>query len=197
MEIRSLPQGPESINDFQTEAMAITEVVKIGIKEQDNFDGIVVDCCADPGVYYLKRILRIPVAGPCESSLAIASMVSSKIGIVTIGNKAVKVLEEKVALLNYKDKVIYIGSIPLGVAELDNDMTVTKKMIKDQIAVATSKGATLVVLGCTGFSGLAKDLQDETGVPIVDPIQASIKILEDLIEMRMFNLSNESRVKTE
>lgn len=193
IDVKSLSQGPESIEDFQSESMAITEIVKIAIDHSNEYDGIVIDCCADPAVDLLKRILKIPVVGPCESSLIIASMISKKIGIITPGNKATStlLLEERVTHLNFKDKVIYIGAIPLGVVNLDKDIETTKKLIMDEISNAKNKGAEIILLGCTGFSGLAKHLQNKTGMPVIDPLEAAIKIVEDMIEMRIFNYKSE------
>jgi allantoin racemase len=44
-------------------------------------------------------------------------------------------------------------------------------------------GAELIVMGCSGFSGLRKDLEKQLGVPVIDPVVAGVHVCATLAHM--------------
>lgn len=187
IDVISLPEGPLSVETPESEAQVIPLVTKIAIEYQRNYDAIVVNCCLDPAVDLLKGIIKIPVVGPCEASLALASTIGKKIGIVTVSNKAIWMIEDRVEELAFRDKVVHISGIPLGVLDLDENIERTKSLVVEEAKKAIKSGSEVIVLGCTGLAGLAKEVQDIIGVPVIDPTGAAIKIAESLVRLKLYN----------
>ncbi|MEM3832488.1 MAG: aspartate/glutamate racemase family protein [Thermoprotei archaeon] len=187
IDVVSLPEGPLSVETPENEAQIIPLVIKTAIEYYKKYDAIVVNCYLDPAVDLLKGIIRIPVVGPCEASLALASMIGKKIGIVTVSNKAIWMIEDRVEELAFKDKVIHISGIPLGVLSLDEDIKRTKALVIEETKNAIKNGAEVIVLGCTGLTGLAKEIQNIVGIPVIDPTGAAIKVAEGLVKLNLYN----------
>ncbi len=146
-----------------------------------------MNCFLDPAVDLLKGILKKPVVGSCEASLALAGLLSRKIAIVTVGNNALWMIEERVRALGYGEYLVSLKGIDLTVLQLDEDLEKTKAAVIEKAREVVSEGAEVVVLGCTGLSGLAKDVQEIVGKPVVDPSGAALKTAEAMIKLRMFN----------
>ncbi len=195
VDVVSLPQGPPSVETPEAHAEVIPLVVKRVLEFKDKYDGFIVNCFLDPGVNLLKGLIEKPVVGPCEASTALASMVSSKIGIVTVGNEALWMIEEHVRELGFGDKLIALEGIDLGVLDIDKDIELTVKKLVEASRRALEKGAEIIVLGCTGLAGLAEKVEREISVPVVDPSGAAIKVLEALVKLRIRNPKATARRK--
>ncbi len=195
VDVVSLPQGPASIETPEAHAEVIPLVVKRVLEFKDKYDGFIVNCFLDPGVDLLKGIVEKPVVGPCEASMKLASMVSDKIGIVTVGNEALWMIEEHVRELGSRDKLIALEGIELGVLDIDKDVEFTVKKLVDASRRAVEKGAEVIVLGCTGLAGLAEKVEKEVGVPVIDPSGAAIKVLEALVRLGVRNPRATARKK--
>ncbi len=195
VDVVSLPQGPPSVETPEAHAEVIPLVVKRVLEFKDKYDGFIVNCFLDPGVNLLKGLIEKPVVGPCEASMALASMVSSKIGIVTVGNEALWMIEEHVRELGFGDKLIALEGIDLGVLDIDKDIELTVKKLVEASRRALEKGAEIIVLGCTGLAGLAEKVEREISVPVVDPSGAAIKVLEALVKLRIRNPKATARRK--
>ena len=195
VDVVSLPQGPPSVETPEAHAEVIPLVVKRVLEFKDKYDGFIVNCFLDPGVNLLKGLIEKPVVGPCEASMALASMVSSKIGIVTVGNEALWMIEEHVRELGFGDKLVALEGIDLGVLDIDKDIELTVKKLVEASRRALEKGAEVIVLGCTGLAGLAEKVEREISVPVVDPSGAAIKVLEALVKLRIRNPKATARRK--
>ena len=183
IEVVSLPQGPPSVETPEAHAEVIWPVVKRVLEFKDKYDGFIVNCFLDPGVSLLKGIVEKPVVGPCEASMALASTLTNKIGIVTVGGEALWMIEDHVREIGYGDKLVALEGVDLGVLDIDKDRELTVKKLVEKSKIALEKGAEIIVLGCTGLAGLAKRVEEEIGVPVIDPAGAALKVLEGLIRL--------------
>jgi len=96
VDVVSLDKGPGSIETREDEAEALPEIIKKAKELHKKYDGIVVNCCLDVGVDVIRSIIATPVIGPCEASLALASVLGRKIGIVSVSKTAIELFEELV-----------------------------------------------------------------------------------------------------
>jgi allantoin racemase len=68
--------------------------------------------------------------------------------------------------------------------DFHKDVEETKRRLIRAAKNAVDKGAEVLILGCTVLFGFYKDLEKEVGVPVVDPIIASLKYAEFLVELK-------------
>ncbi len=184
VDVVSLPEGPPSVETPEAHAEVIPLAVKRVLEFKDEYDGFIVNCFLDPGVDLLKGLLDKPVVGPCEASLALASLTASKIGIVTAGMEGLWMIEDRVRVIGFIDRVVAIEGTRVGVLDIDKDRERTIRELVEASRRALEKGARIIVLGCTGFAGLAEELSRRIGVPVVDPAGTAIKALEALIRLK-------------
>ncbi len=187
VDVVSLPRGPSSVESPKAHAEVIPLVVERALELHRGYDAIVVNCFLDPAVDLLKGILKIPVVGPCEASLALASVLSRKIAIVTVGNEALWMIEERVRTLGYSSYLVSLKSIELTVLQLDENPEKTKSAVVKKAEEAVNEGAEVIVLGCTGLSGLAKTVQEAINRPVIDPSGAALKIAEAMVKLGIFS----------
>jgi allantoin racemase len=73
----------------------------------------------------------------------------------------------------------------LGVLDYHADEEETeRRFIETGQGAVQDDGAEVIVLGCTASSGFFARLQQELGVPVINPAIAAIKQAEQLIELR-------------
>lgn len=187
VDVVSLPTGPASVETPEAHAEVTWLVVKRVLEYKDKYDGFIVNCFLDPGVALLKGIIEKPVVGPCEASMTLASALTNKIGIVTVGEEALWMIEDHVREMGYGDKLAALEGIGLGVLDIDKDIDHTVKELVEKSRRALKKGAEIIVLGCTGLAGLARRVEDEIGVPVIDPAGAALKVAEALVSLKLRN----------
>jgi len=65
-----------------------------------------------------------------------------------------------------------------------SDRMSAKDLIAKNCEIALKEtGSELIVMGCSGFSGLRADLEKQLQVPIIDPVVAGVHICTVLINM--------------
>ena len=184
VDVVSLDTGPGSIENRVAEATAVPQVVKRVRELYRDYDGIIVNCCLDVGVDVIRSIIDTPTIGPCQASLALASVMGKRIGIVTVSKTAIELFEELVIKYRMEKRVVSIRGIDISVPEIEEDIGRTVELLREEIDGAVKDGADVVILGCTGLAGLAREVQKYFSIPILDPAACAAKILEDIIEMR-------------
>ena len=185
VDVVSLPRGPASVES--TEAYAEVEPLVVELVKEMNagYDAIIVNCFLDPGVMKLRSILSKVVVGPCEASLSLARNLSKKISIITVGSnfETLNMIKERVKSLGFEEIITSLRSIPLGVLDLDKDRETTLHFLVDEAKKAISEGAEVLVLGCTGLAGMAREVSNVVSAPVIDPAWAALKIAELLTEL--------------
>ncbi|MGY0288655.1 MAG: aspartate/glutamate racemase family protein [Candidatus Methanodesulfokora washburnensis] len=184
-----LPRGPASIETPEAHAEVIPLVLDVARRNHESFDAVLVNCFLDPGVDFLKGILKKPVVGPCEASLSLAYIAGTRISIITVGTTGYWMIEERVKQLDLSNKVTSVRGIPVGVLDIDKDRAaVVSYLVNEAEKARKEERADVIVLGCTGLAGLAKEVQEKTNIFTIDPIGAAIKVAEALVKLGITGL---------
>lgn len=180
IDVVSLPKGPASVESAKAYTEVESLVVELVKEIHAGYDAVIVNCFLDPGVVKLRDLLGKVVVGPCEASLSLARNLSKKISIITVGGNAetLNIIRERVRSLGFEEFIISLRGIPLRVLDLDRDREATLRFLIDEARKAVSEGAEVVVLGCTGLAGMAKEVSESVGVPVIDPDWAALKVAE-------------------
>jgi len=183
----SLPKGPSSVETRQAHREVVPLIVEIAEKMQREFDAIAVNCFLDPAVDTLKKTIPKPVVGPCESSLAIASTVGNKIGVVTVRGEALPMIRNRIRRFDPHRMVKAVTGIPLGVLDLDKNPNETNQTVIEAIKPLRDKRhIDIICLGCTGLGGLARTVQLAVGIPVIDPIGATVELARAAVDLKLF-----------
>lgn len=168
VETKCIPDQYEGIHSPELGELAIPKIVKTAQSFTD-VDMIIVSCADDPGVAEIRKVLSdIPVTGGGETTVALALKYGSKIGVLGITDYAPQAYRRMIP-----DQMI-LGR-PEGVHSTLDLMTPEGKESVLKLGLKLKEqGAEVIALACTGLAtiGIAKDLENETGLPVIDPVMA-------------------------
>jgi allantoin racemase len=185
----SLDYGPASVECEYDEALCIPNFLEKAIEaEEEGYDGVISDCFGDPGVKPAREVLDIPVVGACESSMLFASSLAKSFSVVTVLPNVVPMIENISKTLGVNGNLASIRYVNIPVLEVHEKDKLKKALFEEMIKAIELDNAHALVLGCTGFMGVAAELQKrlkENGydIPVIDPAFAATRMLESLIAM--------------
>jgi allantoin racemase len=196
VDITDIEGGPPSIESAYEEYLSVPETVQKAVQaEKEGFDGVILGCFGDPGLAALREMVDIPVVGPGETAMHVASMLGSRFSIVTVLNSVVPSLERLARASGMEHRLASVRSVGIPVLELTHniDATADRMMEESQIALKEDK-ADVIVLGCMSmaFMGVSDRMRKSLGVPVVNPVLASLTVLEGLVRC---GLSTEEKMK--
>lgn len=182
----SIERGPASIECEFDECLAVPDTVAKAIEaEQDGVDAIVIDCMGDPGMKPAREVVQIPVLGPAETCMHVASMLGHRFSVVTVLDSVVPLLENQARVYGLADNMASARSVDIPVLELEGNRERTVKALVDESVKAVEEdGAHVLIFGCTGMMGCAAAVEDGilargvTGVPVIDPVPTTIRVAE-------------------
>jgi allantoin racemase len=177
--------GPVSIESVYDEALATPPTLELVRQaNQEGYDAIVLACFSDPGLDAAKEISEIPVIGIEEATLHVAAMLGHKFSITTTGRNRVPTREIHVRLRNVETAYASALVMDMSVLEMDAQPEKAKARILALAREAIkAQGAEVIILGCAGLAGYAKDIERELGVVVLDPSSVGLKIAEAIVDL--------------
>ena len=181
---RTSSTGPVSIEGYYDEALSVPGLLmEVARVEREGADAIIIACFDDTGLDAARVLANIPVLGICESALAMASFLAQNYTIVTTMQRSRVPIEKLVSHYGHKPKCnVRAASIP--VLALEDPNSDARDRLRNEISSALAQDRSeAIVLGCAGMADLAKDLQAEFGVPVIDGVAAAVKQAEGLVTL--------------
>ncbi|MCL0077201.1 aspartate/glutamate racemase family protein [Dehalococcoidia bacterium] len=182
----SAPRGPISIEDFYDEALAavgVMEEVRKGLSVSEGFEGYIIACFGDPGLYACREMSEAPVIGIAEASLFMACMLGHKFSILSILKRFEAAMEELVKKYGLESRCASVRCTDVAVVDFEKDREKAKDaLLKAGRQAIEEDGAEVLCLGCAGMVGFDKQLEKELKVPVIDPVVAAVKMIEGIID---------------
>jgi len=187
VEVVSIEKGPVSIESTYESATAEPYAIeKIREAETRGFDAVAISCMCDCGLNGGRELVKIPVTSACESSILLASALGAKFSMITISGGIKDLLLRLVRQAGLESRLASIRGVDIHVVDLNRDTEKTKRALLQQGREALERdGAQVIVLACTGMTGMAHYLQNQLRVPVIDPLGASIKMAETMVDLRL------------
>lgn len=181
----SLEKGPASIECWYDEEVAAPWILeKVKDAEDKGYNAVIINCMGDPALYASRELVKIPVIGPCEASMAIASTLGHKFSIITVLKSVIPLFEKLACTYGFEDKMVSVRSVDVPVLELEERrLEIRATLLAESKKAIEQDGADVIILGCTGMVGMAKELYEALGFPVIDPAIAALKFAEALYEM--------------
>jgi len=178
-----IDKGPASIECEYEEMLAIPDTVaKIIQAERDGADAVVIDCMGDPGLKAGRECVRIPVFGPCETSMNLACMLGDHFSVITVLKRLRGQFENQAKLFGAWEKYASVRAVDIPVLDLEDDLGSTVKALTAQAILAIEEdGADVIIFGCTGMLGCADGVSEglrQRGydVPVIDPVPVTVRM---------------------
>ena len=155
-------------------AIAAHAVISAIAQHCANADAAVIAVSTDTGLHAARELAPIPVVGMTEASLLTACMLGGRFGLIVFDQRALPVFRELVAMHGQSGRMA--GALAV-------DMTADDFMHPDRVQEATlraierlvneSGAESIVVTGAT-TSGIARSLQAQSPVPLLDGISCAV-----------------------
>jgi len=178
-------RGPETIESAYDEAYAIPPALELVKRaNQEDYHAIIIACFSDPGLEAAKEISKIPVIGIEESSLHMAAMLGAKFSVITPRRERIPSKREHVHMRGLDYFLASVRSLDLSVAETDAEPEKTKERVLEVAQKAVDEdGAEVIILGCAGMAGYAKEIERKLRVKVLDPSAVALKVAEAMADL--------------
>ena len=185
IELVALPEGrPHHVEYHAYEAQVIADIVRITWHEAPAFDAIIIGCFYDVGLREAREVSgSAPVVAPCQSSSAIAAVLGHRFSVLVGRRKWIPKMHENLLLYGHGERLASFRHMGMGVRDFQVDHALTcERMLEAGRAAVEEDGAELLILGCTAEYGFYRQMQEELGVPVLDPVLSALKSAEMMAE---------------
>ena len=186
VDITDIESGPRSIESSYEEYLSVPGTVERAIQaEKEGYDGLILGCFGDPGLNALREMVNIPVVGPVETAMHVASMLGRKFSIVTVLDSVVPSLERLAKVIGLDRRLASVRAVNIPVLELRHNIeSTTARMTEASQRAIMEDSADVIVLGCMSmaFMEVSEMMKKVLGIPVVNPALVSLKVLEGLVQ---------------
>lgn len=176
----TLTDGPEGV-ETEDDIRFASRLVVNEIWGNDNADAFVIACYADPGLEESRAKTEKPVFGIQESAVSMSATYGRRFGVLALSWESIQRHIAYVRQLGCQD--FHAGERPLDVSVdgAANDPEVLHKIIETGRQLVEEDGAETLILGCAGLAVHRKAAQQELGVPIIDPVEAAVRMAAETL----------------
>ena len=170
----TLKEGPPGIETQQHVDGVIPHLLSLVLREEKRYSAFVIACYSDPGLHSLREATAKPVLGISECGILTALTLGQKFGVIAILRQSIARHLRYVGALGVSERLAAELPVDIPVVELSNQEKTFRRMVEVGSALRREHGADVVVMGCAGMARYRKPLQDEIGIPVVEPTQAAV-----------------------
>jgi Asp/Glu/hydantoin racemase len=164
------PHGIESQKDADSVAMPLRRFV-----EADNASSaFVIACYSDPGLHVCREATTRPVLGIAECGVLTALTRADRFGVIAVASRSIPRHLRALRQMGVSDRLAGERALEMTVAETASGPDTLARMIAVGRALKDQDGAGAIVMGCAGMALHRRGLEQELGIPVIDPTQAAV-----------------------
>lgn len=175
----TLADGPRGIvteRDSAAAAPAVCRFIEAEAGKQE-VEGFVVACFSDPGVQSARAFASKPVAGIGEAGFACALALGDLIGTIAVSAGTGGASRRQARGMGVSVRLAGHRGIGLDYGQV-RDMSVMLPALKAAgRSLIEEEGAGVLLFAGAGLARYVGPLQDELGVPVIDPVQAAAGVV--------------------
>jgi len=188
--VEEVGKGPLSIESEIEAYMSIGPMLDwlFELQKDNKYDAIIIGCAGDPGLGAARELMNVPIIGPAESAYHIACMVADRFSVISPmqagGVAAADDVVARTREMGLNSRLASVEFVEMSIVEMwSDDPTAVIKQTTRAIDKAKENGAGAVVLGCMSMAFRTAKTRWEEGVPVINPLNAAIKIAESFVDM--------------
>lgn len=156
----------------------------IAAERQGDYDGVVIDAFGDPGLLGIKELLDVPVVGMTEAALASACLLGQRFSIIAISSRIKAWYLETVERSHLSSRLASIRSLNDTLRDVGTVQEDHASRLKELALQAVKEdGADVIILAGAPLAGLARSLEGQLPVPVVDGVSSAVRHCESLIAL--------------
>jgi allantoin racemase len=147
-------------------------------------DAAIIAAFGDPGLLGARELFDIPIIGMAEAAMLTACTLGRRFAIVTFARALGPWYEECVAMHGLTSRCAAIRMLDGGFRSISEVQEEKESLLVELVLrTITEHEADVVILGGAPLAGLAAKVRDRIPVPVVDQIQASVKMAEAIVAL--------------
>jgi Asp/Glu/hydantoin racemase len=170
----TLKEGPPGLETQQHVDGVVEPMLKLVRDHESKYSAFVIACYSDPGLHSVREATKKPVLGIAECGILTALTLGHKFGVIAILRQSIARHLRYVGAMGVGERMAGELPIGLGVTELSDETKTFSRMVDVSKTLRDQHGANVVIMGCAGMARYRKRLQDEVGMPVVEPTQAAV-----------------------
>lgn len=183
--VRTAGHGVEYIETRFESLIAAGAVAEIIAEYHGQVDGVVVAAFGDPGMPALKELVDVPVIGITEAALCAAALQGQRFSIIAISDRITAWYRDCVEHFGLGGRLASIRSINQSLNSIGSVQADFKETLLTLSRQAVAEdGADVVILAGAPLAGLARELEGQIPVPVVDGISAGIRMTEAVVALQ-------------
>jgi Asp/Glu/hydantoin racemase len=179
----TLAEGPPGIESQAQADETIAPMLDLAKRLEPEAAGYVVACFGDPGVHALRDRTAKPVLGIQECSVMTALTLGQRFGVIAILPASIPRHLRSLGAMGVLDRLAGDRALNLGVAALADPGATEARLIETGRTLRDSDGAEVLILGCAGMARYRKTLEQALQIPVIDPCQAAVAMLQGRIAL--------------
>lgn len=138
--------------------------------------GVLIGCFGDPGLFALREASACTVTGLAEASFIEAARLGP-FAVVTGGERWKPMLQRLALALGFGDALRHVETVTPTGAQMQADPALALRHLREACRAVARPGVRSIIVGGAGLAGCAQALQDSTDLPLIDSVQAGLKVL--------------------
>jgi allantoin racemase len=149
-----------------------------------NVDAAIIAAFGDPGLLGARELFDIPVIGMAEAAMLAACMLGRSFAIVTFASALGPWYRECIEMHGLSGRCAGIRMLDGGFRSISDVQDEREDLLVDLANRAvTELEADVVILAGAPLAGLAKKVKARIPVPVVDQVQAAVKLAESVLAL--------------
>jgi allantoin racemase len=173
IECLTLVEGPPGIQTQRDADGVVAPLLKRAAALENGAAAFVLACYSDPGLHSLREQSARPVFGIAECGVLTALSIGQRFGVIAILPVSVRRHLRYYGAMGVTDRLAAELPINVNVVDLANEELTRSRMTDCGRTLRDVHGADVVVMGCAGMTKYRPILENELGIPVVDPTQAA------------------------
>lgn len=173
IECRTLTEGPIGI-ETQEHVESVTLPLRRMIESNNQADAFVIACYSDPGLHACREGTPKPVFGINEAGVLTALARAERFGVIAIKQRSIRRHVRYMRQMGLLERFAGERPLNMSVAETASGEGTLAKMIEIGRELRDLDGADIIIMGCAGMARHRAPLEEELGVPVIDPTQAAV-----------------------
>ncbi len=169
------PPGIQSQMDVEKVTLPLVNLVrKLDLEHGAQAAAYVIACFSDPGLHAVREATSKPVLGISECGVLTAMTRGQKFGVIAILRQSIPRHMRMFGAMGVTQRLA--AELPLGmeVVELSDSVRTRAGLLRVGTQLKDEHQADVVILGCAGMAEHRGWLEEQLGIPVVEPAQAGV-----------------------
>jgi len=181
--------GPASIQgaeDGEAALPGLFEVFDRHMSDEDPYDAVVIACFDDTGLVELRARSDLPITGIGEAAYRLAAETAAPFSVVTTLAVSIPVLEYNIKSYGLAAFCARVRASEVPVLDIERHPRESLSRIGAEIAVAmVNDQCRSIVLGCAGMADMARILENEYSIPVIEGVSAAVAWCERQVAAKL------------